>query len=200
MCLEEQLEDVMRAAQERFIHAQGFRAGSIDFYRALRFQPKIVGSLVLIGAWLGSAWFFLILSVAMWWSTLAPTRNVFDAIYNSIVACPRRLPPLAPAPAPRRFALGMAATFALLTAGALFLRASVIAWAFEAVCLVAVLAVLAGDFCLGAWVYHLHLLERINPRDRKVVAAPQRQRHARQTFARSTGIARGAGPSARRRS
>jgi len=147
--------DVMSTTQERFIHAQGFRAGSIDFYRALKFQPKIVGSLVLMGACLGNAWLFLILSMAMWWSTLAPTGNVFDAVYNSVVAYPRGLPPLVAAPAPRRFAMGMAASLALLIAGALFLRASVIAWVFEAVFFVAVLLVLAHDFCLGAWVYHL---------------------------------------------
>jgi Domain of unknown function (DUF4395) len=64
------------------------------------------------------------LSAVLWWNAIVPTHNLFDAIYNHTVAEPRGLPRLGAAPAPRRFAQGMAGTFALAIAVALMLGAT----------------------------------------------------------------------------
>jgi hypothetical protein len=60
-----------------------------------------------------------------------------------------------PAPAPRRFAQGMAAAFNLAAALALVQGAVVLAWVLQALLVVAFSALLFGRFCLGAYVYHL---------------------------------------------
>ena len=94
-------------------------------------QPKIIGGVVALGIVLQSPRLFLALSAVLWWSTLVPTRSIFDAIYNYAVAYPRNLPPLGIAPAPRRFAQGMAGAVALAIGGALLLGATITAWLLE---------------------------------------------------------------------
>jgi hypothetical protein len=61
---------------------------------------------------------------------------------------------LGPAPAPRRFAQGMAATFAGAVGAALLLGARGVAIALEVLLTVAVAALIFGGFCLGSFVYH----------------------------------------------
>jgi hypothetical protein len=63
--------------------------------------------------------------------------------------------PLTPAPAPRRFAQGMAAAFTAGAAAALLLGSPPAAWVLEAFLVIAFSALLFGKFCLGAWVFHL---------------------------------------------
>jgi hypothetical protein len=53
---------------------------------------------------LQSAWLFLALSAVLWWGTIVPRRNLFDAAYNCL-AYSRGLARTPVAPAPRRFAL-----------------------------------------------------------------------------------------------
>ena len=100
----------MRDSRVRFIRMQGFTAPHVDeaLYSALMLQPRIIGVIVAVGVVVQSPSLFLALSVVLLWSTLVPTRNPFDAIYNHAVAGPRTLVPLGTAPAPRRFAMGMA--------------------------------------------------------------------------------------------
>jgi hypothetical protein len=147
----------MRESRVRFIRQQGVAAPRVDdeLYSALMLQPRIVGAIVALGTIVQSPWLFLVLSAALLWSALVPTRNPFDAIYNHTVARPRRLPPLGMAPAPRRFAMAMAGMVALTIGIALLVGAATTAWVFEGLFAAAVMQVVFGDVCGAANLYHL---------------------------------------------
>jgi hypothetical protein len=152
-----QKEGVMRESRIRFIRQQGFAAETADdqLYSALMLQPRIIGAIVVLGIVAQSPSPFLVLSAVLLWSALVPSRNPFDAIYNNAVARPRGLPPLAAAPAPRRFAMGMAGTVALTIGVALLAGATITAWVFEGLFAVAVMQVVFGDVCGAANLYQL---------------------------------------------
>ncbi len=95
------------------------------------------------------------LSTILWWSALVPSLNPFEIVYNRTIASPRGRPPLLPAPGPRRFAQGMAATFVLIIGIALVESWTITAYLFEALIVVAISALLFGRFCLGSYIYHL---------------------------------------------
>jgi len=147
----------MRESKIRFIRQQGIASeeATDQLYTALMLQPRIVGAVVAAGVLLQSPSLLLALSIALWWSALVPTLNPFDAIYNHVVAYRRGLPPLAVALAPRRFAAGEAAAFALATAAALYSEATTAAWILEVVLVGGVLSAVVARFCIGAWTYHL---------------------------------------------
>jgi hypothetical protein len=119
------------------------------------FQPRIVGTVVLIGALLQSPGLFLVLSVVLWWNALLPRWNPFDAIYNATLGAREGASRLGRAPAPRRFSQGMAGTFALIVAILLLAEAYVAARVFEVIFLVAAAAIALGRFCLGSFIYYL---------------------------------------------
>jgi Domain of unknown function (DUF4395) len=150
-------EETMRESQFRFIRQQGFAATPSDnhLYSALMFQPRIIGFLVVLGIVYQSSWLFLVLSAVLWWNALVPAHNIFDAIYNQAVADPRGLPRLGAAPAPRRFAQGMAGTFALAISVALVLGATTAAWLGEGLFSVALMLLIFGRFCVGSYVFHV---------------------------------------------
>ena len=147
----------MRESRVRFIRMQGITAPHVDekLYSALMLQPRIIGVIVAAGIVSQSPSLFLVLSAVLLWSALVPTRNPFDAIYNQVVAGPRRLPPLATAPAPRRFAMGMAGTVALTIGIALLAGAAITAWVFEGLFAVAALQVVFGDICGAANLFQM---------------------------------------------
>jgi len=145
----------MRESRIRFIHQLGFATPTDDLYSALMLQPRLVGVLVALGILTQSSLLFLGLSAALLWGALVPTHNPFDAIYNHAVAYRRGLPPLATSPAPRRFAMSMAGGVALVIGIALVAGTTIVAALIEALLAVAVMAVVFGDSCAGANVYHL---------------------------------------------
>lgn len=147
----------MRDSQIRFIRQQGFPGTHFpdSFYSALMFQPRFVGCVVALGVLLQSAWLFVALSAALWWSAWLPSLNPFDAIYDRAIAYPRGLRPLASAPAPRRFAQGMAGTVSMVIGVALLAKAPTVAWIFEGALVVASMAVIFRDSCAGADAYYL---------------------------------------------
>jgi hypothetical protein len=142
-----------------FMKQQGFPEEPADAcnmrFEGLYFQPRIVFPLVLVAIALQSVWLFLLLSAVLWWSTLLPSRNPFEASYNRWVAPRLGSAPLTPAPMPRRFAQGMAASFLLGAAAARLAGWSLVSWVLQAFLVVAFLALLLGRFCLGAYVYHV---------------------------------------------
>lgn len=146
-------------AQLNFIRQQGFTDASADsctcLYPALMWQPRIIGALVVIGMLLQTGLYFIVLAALLWWNATVPFLNPFDALYNLIVAKPRNLPPLEPAPAPRRFAQAMAGTFMLAIGIALLAGLTGLAWTVEAALLVALGALIFGRFCLGSYLFHL---------------------------------------------
>jgi hypothetical protein len=147
----------MRNSRIQFIRSQGFLDPHPDdqLYRALMLQPRIVGALTVIGVLLQTPWLFIMLSAALLWSASVPTRSVFDAIYNHVVARPRGVAPLGAAPAPRRFAGGLAAILTLAIGVALLTGARRTAWALEALMTAAAAAVVFGRSCAGADLYHV---------------------------------------------
>ena len=126
-------------------------------YSALLFQPRLVALVVLVAVLLKSALIFLALAGVLWWSALFPRWNPFDALYNRIVAARTGRIPLSPAPGPRRFAQGMAGTFALGIGASLLMGWHLTAIILEAILVLAVGALVFGSFCLGSFVFHLLL-------------------------------------------
>jgi hypothetical protein len=119
------------------------------------FQPRLLAAVVLLAILLQSAALFLVLAAILWWNVLVAPRNPFDAAYNRAIAAPRNLPSLTAAPAPRRFAQGMAGT--LLGGAGLALLAGWprLAWILQGVVAIALAALVFGRFCLGSYLYHL---------------------------------------------
>jgi hypothetical protein len=148
-----------------FMRQQGFDeepAAVCDMhFEALYFQPRIVFPAVLAAIALQFVWLplsvalHLVICAVLWWNALVPARNPFELAYNQWLAPSRGGRPLSPAPAPRRFAQGMAAAFNLGAALALWAGAAWIAWALQLMVVVAFSALLFGRFCLGAYLYHL---------------------------------------------
>lgn len=151
--------DRKRIAERHFILQQGFAEPPPEEcavrHRSLVFQPRIVGLLVLAGALLQSPAVFLTLGVVLWWSALRPRWNPFDAIHNATVGARPGAIRLPAAPSPRRFAQGMAGTFALSIGALLLLEWRLAAYIAELFMLAAVAAIVFGRFCLGSFIYYL---------------------------------------------
>lgn len=149
----------MHSSELNFIRQQGFRDASPEAcviqYPALMWQPRAIGILVLAGLALQWWPYFLALGAILWWGALLPRLNVFDLLYNRIVARPRGLSPLRPAPPPRRFAQTVAGAFMLGIAVSLALGAKPIAWILEGLLVAALAALIFGRFCMGSYLYHL---------------------------------------------
>ena len=147
------------SAELNFVRQQGVRDASPEAcayqYPALMWQPRAIGSLVLVGVVLQSWPYFLALGALLWWNAAMPDLNPFDALYNRLVAGPKGLPRLGPAPSPRRFAQAMAGTFMLAIGLSLFLGWRGLAWALEALLLAALAALIFGRFCLGSYLFFL---------------------------------------------
>lgn len=143
-----------------FVELQGFRdldgRACSDRYSALMFQPRFLGPLILLGLLLQEWIFWAALGAVLLWSAAAPLLNPFRAIYNATLADRKAREPLPPAPPPRRFAQGMAGALMLIIATALALGWAVVAWIVEGFLVVAVAALIFGNFCLGSFLY-LHL-------------------------------------------
>jgi hypothetical protein len=142
-----------------FMRQQGFPDEPAEAcnmrFAGLYFQPRIVFPLVLVGIVLQSPWVFLVLSAVLWWNVLLPGFNPFERAYNRLIAARRGRVPLGAAPAPRRFAQGMAAAFLLGAGISLLAGHRALAGVFEAFLVVAFGALLFGKFCLGAYIFHL---------------------------------------------
>jgi len=146
----------MRESEIQFIRQMGFTNVHPDhrLYEALMFQPRTIAAVVALGIVLQSAWLFVALSGIVWWSTIVPRRNLFDAAYNHLVARLLGVPRVPLAPAPRRFAQAMAATVSLTIGIALLSNAAMTAWIFEAFFAAGSLSVVVGRICTPAILYN----------------------------------------------
>jgi hypothetical protein len=147
----------MRQSEVQFIRQQGFTNVDPDhrLYVALMFQPRTIAGVLALGLVLQRGWLFLALAIVLWWGAVVPTRNLFDAAYNRLVAYPRGLPSIPIAPAPRRFAQAAAGTLALAIGAALLAGATATAWALEGLFVLAVISVVVGRVCAPATLYLL---------------------------------------------
>jgi len=130
-------------------------AGCGRLSSALVFQPRVVGVVALAGVILQEPAIFAALAIVLWWSALLPRLNPFDAVYNLTFGARPGAVRLEPAPAPRRFAQGMAASFTTAIALCLAGGYTTAAWILEGFMLVAVTAIALGRLCLGSFVFHL---------------------------------------------
>lgn len=145
------------SSEVNFVRQQGLRGAAPAscglHYRALVFQPRIVG-VVLVAAVVLQAWYlFLPLGALLWWNAVAPEANPFDAAYNLLLAERRGRPRLEPAAPPRRFAQGMAGSLMIAIGIALLGGATVVALVLEALVVTAFAALLFGKFCLGSYLF-----------------------------------------------
>ena len=124
-------------------------------YSSLLFQPRLVALVVLVAVILKSPLIFLALAGVLWWNALFPRLNPFDVLYNRTVAAGTGRVALSPAPGPRRFAQGMAGTFALAIGVSLLVGWHVTAVVLEVLLVLAVGALIFGSFCLGSFIFHL---------------------------------------------
>jgi hypothetical protein len=164
----------MRKSREFFVCQQGFAVPNANphLYSALMLQPRIIGGLVVLGSFLQRHELFLLLSAVLAWGTIVSSQNLFDAIYNGVVAFPRGLPPLGTAPAPRRFAQGAAAMLALAIGVALVAGATKTAWILEGVFVAGVASAVVRRFCLPAHLYYV-LQRRLSSISRSAESASQ---------------------------
>ena len=146
-------------SKRNFILQQGLdsppEAGCPARFSALMFQPRVVGSIVLAAVLLQSPAIFLALSALLWWNALVPRWNPFDAVYNLASADRPGAVRLGPAPPPRRFAQGMAGSFALAIGLLLLAERAAAAAVLQVLLLAALAALIFGRFCLGSFLYHL---------------------------------------------
>ena len=142
-----------------FMKQQGFteeQDSACDMhFSGLSFQPRILGTLLVIAILLQSPILFFVLSAMLWWNVALPKWNLFEIFFNRVIALPSGRPMLSPAPPPRRFAQGMAATFFLLAGLALVSCWMIAAWILEVFLVIAIASLLFGNLCLGSYVYHL---------------------------------------------
>ena len=89
------------------------QASPTSIVTRIAYGSLAIGVLVLVGLVTQSAGIVLALAALLVWNVVAPKWNPFDALYDALIARPRGLPRLGPAPAPRRFAQGMSAAFML---------------------------------------------------------------------------------------
>jgi hypothetical protein len=145
----------MRTSQTRLVAQLGYPITSDApvWYSAVRFQPAMIGLIILAGTVLHSPAVFVMLFLALVVGAVAPRGNPFDAIFNGFLLRGRGRP-LPPAPAPRRFAQGLASLISIGIALALFFEVSVLPWVLQGLFALAVIAVVFGDSCAGAVVYH----------------------------------------------
>jgi hypothetical protein len=146
----------MRESEIQFIRQLGFTNVHPDhrLYEALMFQPRAIAAVLALGIVLQNAWLFVALSAIVWWSTIIPRWNLFDAAYNHLVAPLRGVPRIPVAPAPRRFAQAMAATVSLAIGAALLSGATTVAWLLEGLFAIASTAVVVGRVCAAANLYN----------------------------------------------
>lgn len=142
-----------------FVRQQGFPDAPADTcgtrFRALNFQPRVVGPLAVLAVVLQSAPLFLALSALSWWGALRPRLSPFDAVYNRLFAGSDPAARLTPAPGPRRFSMGMAGSFMLGIGISLMAGWTTLAAVLQAFLLVALAALILGRFCMGSYIYYL---------------------------------------------
>jgi hypothetical protein len=141
-----------------FVRQQGFpdvSPGVCSYlYPALMWQPRAIGILVLVGLIFQVGTFFLALGALLWWNVVLPAFNPFDALYNRL-AKPKGVPPLPPAPAPRRFAQAEAGTVMLAIGMTLLSGLTFLAYVLEGLILASLAALIFGRFCQGSYLYWL---------------------------------------------
>lgn len=148
----------MATSVDRFMEQQGFSAEEASrrrwHFRALLFQPSIVGSLLVVAIILQSRSLFFALGALLVWNALLPRWNPFERFYDRVIGSRQGKSQLEPAPPARRFAQGMAATLMIAAGVALTFGWLIAAYVCEVFLIAAFGALLGAKFCLGAYIFH----------------------------------------------
>ena len=151
--------EIGRNIDRNFILQQGLQLPDASAHpaliSALMFQPRIVALWFLTGWSLQSGYAILALAAALWWGALVPARNLFDFVYDRLPAGRYPRAGVGTAPAPRRFAQGIAGTLAAVVGISVLGGATRAAVAVAMVFCLAVALLVVGRFCLGSFVCHL---------------------------------------------
>jgi len=154
-----QRTDAAANANRNFILQQGLEVPEPErvprLVSALLFQPRLIGVIVLAGTIARSPAVFAVLAAMLWLGTVMPGLNPFDALFNHTLGLRPGAVRLGRAPAPRRFAQGMAAAFATGAALTLASGLQAAAWGFQALLILGVVAVVVRRFCLASFLYHV---------------------------------------------
>ena len=146
-------------SRRNFILQQGLEPSAQEGcpvrFSALMFQPRLVGAFILLAVIFQSPAIFLVLSGILWWNVLIPRLNPFDLVYNRTLANRPGSVRLEPARYPRRFAQGMAGSFALAIGILILLQLGTAALVLQVLLLAALAALIFGRFCLGSFLYYL---------------------------------------------
>ena len=139
-----------------FLTIQGFACDVPTFGPVapwLRWTPTLSTVFILLGTILREPyilWAFAVIAFVG-----AAGWNAFDALFNYGVRFILRLPRLPSNPAPRRFAMGLAATWAAVT-GMLFAAGWTLTGLVAGILLlIAAVTVSTMQFCIGSWLYRL---------------------------------------------
>ena len=153
------METTDRGIDRNFIRQQGLESPAPGSSRALMaallFQPWIVLLWFVAGWWARSAPAFLALSLTVALGAVLPAWNLFELLYRSLPWNRGGRALLRPAPAPRRFAQGLAAAFAAGIGFSLLAGEDRLALGIAVMFAIAIVALVLGKFCLGSFVFHL---------------------------------------------
>jgi hypothetical protein len=142
---------------ERFIQQQGSApeepARLRWHFRALLFQPAIVGPSVAVATSLQARMLFFVLAALLAWNTVFPRWNPLERFHDWAVGRRRGLPRLEPRAGAT--SQGMAMGFMLVVGLALSLGWRTTAYVFEGFLIAAFAVLRGGKFLAGAYIYHV---------------------------------------------
>ena len=146
----------LRSLTRSFLTIQGFACDVPAFGPIapwLRWTPTLSATFILLGTILHQP--YILWAFAAIAFVGAAGWNAFDALFNYGVRFALRLPRLPRNPAPRRFAMALAAIWAAVT-GALFAAGWTLSGLVAGILLlIAAVTVSTTQFCIGSWLWWL---------------------------------------------
>jgi hypothetical protein len=148
-----------QSSKYKFMQQQGFpqekEEATNSHFNALLFQPIIVGTAILIAIITQSSTIYFVVSFLLWINTIFPKANPFERLYDFTIGKFRGQQKLDPAPPPRRFMQGMAASLTLISGLTILANLTLVSYIAQAFIAVAFSLLLFGKFCMGAYIFHI---------------------------------------------
>lgn len=140
---------------QKNLETQGFKCDIAGFDQIepwLRFNPTICFLIALSGLILGSPTVFFILAGVAFIGALFP-HGAGDLIYNHGLRQFLGTPPLAPNPAPRRFACLVGTVWSLAIGWAFLTGYTVLAYILGIILLLVIIPMITVHFCIASVIY-----------------------------------------------
>ena len=142
-----------------FVRQQGFQEATAQDcgvrFGALMWQPRVILLLAVLGLLFETGWYWVGLSLVLWWGALRPRHNLFDLAYNALVARRRGLPEVPSARGPRRLSMALAGALSMGVGIAMLQGRAQLAWHITGLLFLAIVLLVFGRFCLGSYIFHL---------------------------------------------